>query len=1191
MKNSRPFTKGLLFLLLLTFSATQLSAQTILFDYHFTDNALPAGITSSGVINPTKAADGVCSKGMIQVNSGGYIQVELSSCNVMTVNMKSTSTSTRLLTVKYKKDGEATFTTVSTTLAVSIAASYNLTTLYPAMVSSVPVIIRIEPTNGNIQVHDLYAAAATVQSDAAEITAFKVPGQIGSEVINSIAGTININVPLGTSLVSIIPQTITISAQATISPSIDFAQNFSSPVIYTVTAQNGTTVKPWTITITPVASAEKEITVFKLSNQQLGEAVINSTAGTISVMMPIGASLNGIAPVTLTVSANASIDPGMASTADFSVPVVYTVTAQDNSTKTWTVTTTVVDPNATYFGFEAEDAEFTGTAAKNHAGYSGTGFIDFLEGGENFISFTVCQLQAGAQTAKFRYSLANDTQRKGKLYVNDVFVKLLDFPRTSTFDDWSEEIAPVNLQGGINKLRIIWDSTDAPNLDKMLLTGASCNSFTINVSATNGGTFSMTPVRKNNKYFEGEIVTLLANSLPALVFDNWTGDLTGNANPATITADDNKTIVANFTIVPTYKLIANVSGIGAVTLSPAGGEYAAGTIVTLTANTVLGSSFTGWGGDASGTEVSTMLIMNSVKNVTASFTSSYTLNFETVKGFASISADGFTGPTTGGQCAIDTVFINGPSEFNKLCETLYNRQQAYKNNTIVNGIKKAPLVILLKAGIYDGTQTLSTNGAKAFANFMLDIPEQADLTLLGESNVVFKIGINVKRSVNVLLRNIFFQDYYDDGVNIGGELTHHIWVDHCTFGNAAGMPADSEHPDGGCDVKDGASYVTISWCTFRNNWKTSLVGHSDNNGAIDKGRLKVTYINNHFIGNNSRNPRVRFGEVHFVNNLVQDVNLYGSVAANSAYLFSENNFFLNTDWPMYADRASADFKAVFGNNTDGVYTSKTGNYPAAGLKQSGNEYDDSGLPLITAQINPAMLNPGGRSIRFDEFNPAAVFDPASYYAYTPFTAAEVRVIIPIYAGADKVQYSTAGCSPLLPVQLLTFNVTHGTVAKTAAITWSTTNEINARNFEVQKSINAKDFVVIGDLVAAKTTGINSYNFTDTKLVAGITYYRLKQIDRDGKFTYSRTLSITVKDNNRLDIFPNPATSMIQVAHAKATAGSQIKIVTVEGKVLLVVKASQGTTRTIVTTSKIAAGSYLVVYTNGTDEAVSRFVRQ
>lgn len=1179
---------SLLTMLLLNIFVLTATAQSILLDHHFNITSLPSGVTSDGIISPTKAADGVCSKGMIQVNSGGFLQADITSCSLFTVNMKSTSSSTRLLTVKYKKDGELAYTTVTTTLPVALAASFNFTTLYPAIVSTIPISVRIEPTNGNIQIHDLYVESGATQSADAEITAFKLPAQTGTEIINSAAGTIAINVPLGTPLGSVMPQSVGLSPQATISPAANTAQNFGVPVVYTVTAQNGTTTKVWTINVTQVASAEKEITGFKLANNQLGNAVINSAAGTIGVTMPNTTNISNLAPVLFTLSANATVNPGAGTPQNFGSPIVYTVTAQDNSTKTWTINVTQVDPNAVFTDYEAEDATFTGAVANTHAGYTGTGFIDFISA-DNSIVFTVCQQQAGTQTAKFRYALANDTYRKGNLFVNDVFVKLLDFPRTATFTDWVEESASVNLQAGINNIKIAWDTTDGPNLDKLMLTGAACASYTLTVNSTNGGNVSITPARTNNKYFDVETVTLLGENKPALLFSNWTGDLTGNTNPATIAMTADKTITGNFTLVPTYKLNTTINGIGEVTFSPAGGEYAQGTVVTLTATSVLGSVFTGWSGDLSGANPIAQVTMNSIKNVTATFTSTYILDFEKVIGFASMAADGRNIPTNGGQCAPDTLKINGPADFNILCESLYYRQQAYRNNVTTNGMKKAPLVIILKAGIYDGTQTLSVNGAKIFANSMIDIPEQGDLTFMGESNVVFKIGINVKRAYNLLIRNISFQDYYDDGINIGYPETHHIWVDHCTFGHPTTRPADTEHPDGGCDVKDGASYVTISWCIFRNSWKTGLIGHSDNNGATDIGRLKVTFANNYYLNTNSRNPRVRFGEVHVLNNLVQGASLYGIAAANSANVYAENNFYLNTDWPMYADRTVADFKAVYGNNNDNNYTSKTGNYPAVGLKQVGNGYDDSGLPVITAQINPAMLNPGGRSIKFDEFNPGAVFNPAGYYNYTPLTASEVRVIVPLFAGAGKSSFSNS-CNPL-PLQWLSFDVYLAQGSKREVRTsWKTTNEINTARFDIETSMNGNDFISIGRVVANNGPGINSYSFVDTNPANGISYYRLKQTDIDGRFTYSKMIAVNNRKSTNLTIYPNPATNKITITHTKAIKGAMFSIMNIHGIAVTTMNATAGSITTAADVSELASGNYLLVYLNGTARTVTKFVK-
>lgn len=381
-----------------------------------------------------------------------------------------------------------------------------------------------------------------------------------------------------------------------------------------------------------------------------------------------------------------------------------------------------------------------------------------------------------------------------------------------------------------------------------------------------------------------------------------------------------------------------------------------------------------------------------------------TYNMNTPVGFASVSGDGFAGAVTGGGHLLGSdniVYINGPADFEKLVILLYDRKKAYKNKADFQTARYAPLIVILSEGVYPEAGAVANTGS-VWGNSMLAIEEQGDLTIVGKGNVVLKFGINVKRSYNVLIRNLSFQDYYDDGINIGEPETHHVWVDHCTFGHPSSLPADSEHPDGGCDIKDGASYVTVSWCLFRNSWKTSLVGHSDNNGATDIGRLKVTCFANYFKNTNSRHPRVRFGEVHVLNNYYENVSGYGIAAANSAQVFAEGNFFMNTRFPMYADRTKADFATAFG-----PLESYTGNYPATGLKQVNNRYDDTMLPVLTASfVNPKMLNPGNRSIRFDEFYPEKVFQPGGYYRYDTLDVTRLPELIPLHAGAGKTNFVT-----------------------------------------------------------------------------------------------------------------------------------------------------------------------------------------
>lgn len=1111
-----------------------------------------------------------------------YAITPLFNNGVSTLTFNNSRTSVRTLTfyATTKSDlatiTEADWVQISTATSTAAGCTAGLYTVNFTQSSSISAadIRRIRIVNATANDNDIdgltvASAAITISSDV-EVIAFKLPGQVGNETINYAAGTININVATGVSLTNVMPSTFTISNGATVSPLATAARDFANPVTYVVTAQDGTTTKSWTVITTVVQSTEKEITAFKLSNSQIGNASINSNTGQILVTMPLGTSLAALTPVTFQVSPFASANPATNSAQNFSAPVNYVVTAQNGSTKSWTVTVAIVDPNLTFTAYEAEQADFTGKVDTQHTGFTGSGFIDFLAGGENQITFTVCNQQAGVQTAKLRYAFAKDENRTAALYVNDIFVQNVDFPRTPTFTDWTEAIVSVNLNAGVNKIKLTWETTDGPNLDRLDLSGAQCASYTLNVMTTNGGTVALSPSRIGNSYFSGETVTLLAEDKPALKLDNWTGDLTGNTNPATLVMNSNKTVTANFRVISTYKVNVTTVGIGSVVLNPAGGEYADGTQVTVTASSVLGSTFQGWSGDLTGNATSQVITVNSHKNITATFTDNLNIDFKQPVGFASITADGFTGPTTGGDAVVPgftkkTIYINGPAEFNKLAQTLYNRIR-YKY------MDASPLTIVLEPGVYEDV-TLSPS-ISVWGNHMLDIQEQANLTIIGRKNVVFKFGINVKRSQNIIIRNISFQDYYDDGINIGNTETNHIWVDHCTVGHPTTMPTDSEHPDGGIDIKDGASYITISWTFYRNSWKTGLIGHSDNNASKDVGRLKVTHYANHFLNTNSRNPRVRFGEVHVLNCLSNGVKLYGIAAAIGANVLAENNFYLNTRWGMYADRTSADFKAVFGNNTDDTFTSKTGNKPAVGLKQVGNEYDDSGLPVITAQINPAMLNPGGRSVKFDELNPSSVFDPATYYSYTALPASVVRVLVPIYAGADKVDWFP----DVLPLDLLSFEAKKSGTATSPQVnvTWKTANERNTEKFEVLRKGDEGDFVVVNTQTTYNTAGEHQYNFTDRTPLSGNSYYQLKQYDKDGQTTFSEIKNINLPAiATEFRAYPNPTSGLIIVEHAIVKNVGTLSVYDTQGQQKSSQKLTKGQADTRVNLAHLANGFYII----------------
>jgi hypothetical protein len=139
--------------------------------------------------------------------------------------------------------------------------------------------------------------------------------------------------------------------------------------------------------------------------------------------------------------------------------------------------------------------------------------------------------------------------------------------------------------------------------------------YTVGVSTSGGGSVSLSP--SGGVYDVGTLVTLTAVPVAGGSFLGWGGALSGTTNPATLVVDGNKSVTASFT--PVYTLAVSTKGKGSVTLSPAGGAYLEGTVVTLTARPGSGFRFTGWSGSLSGTTNPATLVMNGNKSVTATF--------------------------------------------------------------------------------------------------------------------------------------------------------------------------------------------------------------------------------------------------------------------------------------------------------------------------------------------------------------------------------------------------------------------------------------------------------------------------------------------------------------------------------------------------------------------------------------------
>ncbi len=111
-------------------------------------------------------------------------------------------------------------------------------------------------------------------------------------------------------------------------------------------------------------------------------------------------------------------------------------------------------------------------------------------------------------------------------------------------------------------------------------------------------------------------------------------------------------------------------------------------------------------------------------------------------------------------------------------------------------------------------------------------------------------------------------------------------------------------------------------------------------------------------------------------------------------------------------------------------------------------------------------------------------------------------------------YSFVENAGTLPVELISFVVFPQN--QQVKLSWATASEINNDKFEIQRTLDGKSFLTIGEINGNGTTNIRQhYNFVDNHPANGIAYYRLKQIDFDGQFDYSTLESVEMALSNAL----------------------------------------------------------------------------
>jgi subtilisin family serine protease len=181
------------------------------------------------------------------------------------------------------------------------------------------------------------------------------------------------------------------------------------------------------------------------------------------------------------------------------------------------------------------------------------------------------------------------------------------------------DIKEILKQGSID-LGLLEDEQGSGRTDLQKILKLQQNySFVVNIDGN--GSVSKNEDKESYTYEEEVVLTATPDSGGS--FSHWSGDISGSENPKTVTMNESKTVNAIFereaVVVEEYNLSISVSGSGTVVKNPDGESYRNGTEVELTASDSSGWRFSGWSGDASGSENPINVTMNDDKDITVTF--------------------------------------------------------------------------------------------------------------------------------------------------------------------------------------------------------------------------------------------------------------------------------------------------------------------------------------------------------------------------------------------------------------------------------------------------------------------------------------------------------------------------------------------------------------------------------------------
>ncbi len=290
------------------------------------------------------------------------------------------------------------------------------------------------------------------------------------------------------------------------------------------------------------------------------------------------------------------------------------------------------------------------------------------------------------------------------------------------------------------------------------------------------------------------------------------------------------------------------------------------------------------------------------------------------------------------------------------------------------------------------------------------------------------------------------------------------------------------------------------------------------------------------------------------------------------------------------------------NNSVGTITIG-GNTAGRNFTNNGTIIVDIGPGDTSDQINVGNAATLGGTLKVEDIVTTGTFDSGTFTIVTATTISGTFMTIE-YPNNDPSwdpNYQPAafvlGYGPmadLLPIELLAFRGKQ--LGAIIQLHWETATERNNSYVEVQRSRDGKRFEALGRVLGAGNSAtLQRYAFTDEQPLAGVNYYRLRQVDFDGKEEYHRVIAVLFregKSEGTVQVFPTLAQDQITLALPRELQSpAEVLVSDLNGRVLLRHTLGVGTQQHTLQVAQLAAGHYSLRIRTDREEQIARFVKE